>query len=173
MRDDYQSGYDNQGYHDPYEQPMQQDKPLDPAVERVRRKLMRLMIFSVAITMLLIVAVLIAVIYKVMSPASDQTPATAIQAEQQIPSAPAEAVPSVPIIPEVINRAVALPQGTRILSQSLSGDLIALETLTPEGKTELVIYDYKQGHLIAGITLQTTPDIQQPADEPVPTTPDE
>ena len=43
--------------------------------------------------------------------------------------------------------------------------MIALETLTPEGNTELVIYDYRNGHLIAGITVDTSPDAKQPVEE--------
>jgi len=167
MRDDYQSGYENLEYRDPYnQQPAYQEQPLDPAVEGVRRKLMRLMVISIGITIILILAVLVAVIYKVTT-SSNKAPAEQTQSAQTtpVPNANAEQAKPEPTVPEFIKRSIALPQGTRILSQSLSNDMIALETLTPEGNTELVIYDYRNGHLIAGITVDTSPDAKQPVEE--------
>lgn len=160
MHNDHHQDYDHMAYNDLYEQAPQQQKPLDPAVERIRRKLMRLMIISVGITILLIVAVLVGIIYKVMStPApTQQAAAQPSQIVSQLSNTSAELqnnVPQIPTKPELLNRLVDLPLGTRILSQSLSGNLISLETLTPEGKSELVIYDYKQDNLIAKITLAT------------------
>lgn len=174
MRDDYQSGYENMDYQDPYgQQPMQPQAQLDPAVERVRRKLMRLMIISIGITIVLILIILAAVIYKVTS-SSDKTSVNVTRTEANpVPGAAATAdgKTSTPDVPEFIKRSIALPQGTRILSQSLSDDMIALETLTPEGNTELVIYDYRRGHLIAGITVDTSPVAKQPIEEPATNTP--
>ena len=138
MRDDYQSGYENLEYQDPYnQQPAYQEQPLDPAVEGVRRKLMRLMVISIGITIVLILAVLAAVIYKVTT-SSNKAPAEQTQSAQTTP------VPNA-------NTEQAKPE--------------PLETLTPEGNTELVIYDYRKGHLIAGITVDTSPDAKQPVEE--------
>lgn len=174
MRDEYQSGYENADFQDPYiQQPMQQDAQLDPAVENIRRKLMRLMIISVGITIVLILIILAAVIYKVTSSSSDKTP---VEAERQVQTSPvpnsgannastAPTLNSASSVPEFIRRSIALPQGTRILSQSLSNDMIALETLTPQGNTELVIYDYRRGHLVAAITVDTSPVAKQPIEE--------
>lgn len=181
MRDDYQSGYENMDYQDdPYsQQPMQPRAQLDPAVEKVRRKLMRLMIVSIGITIVLILIILAAVIYKVTSSSSDKTPVEVTKTEanpvpgaaQNAGNAEAGAKTPAPAVPEFIKRSIALPQGTRILSQSLSNDMIALETLTPEGNTELVIYDYRRGHLIAGITVDTSPVAKQPIEEPTTNAP--
>lgn len=180
MRDDYQSGYENMDYQDPYnQQPMQPQAQLDPAVERVRRKLMRLMIVSIGITIVLILIILAAVIYKVTSSSSDKTPVEVSKTEanpvpgahQDSTGATTDGKTSTPAVPEFIKRSIALPQGTRILSQSLSNDMIALETLTPEGNTELVIYDFRRGHLIAGITVDTSPVAKQPIEEPVTNAP--
>ncbi len=174
MRDDYQSGYDDMDYQDPYnQQPTQPQAQLDPAVEKVRRKLMRLMMISIGITIVLILIILAAVIYKVTSSPSEKTPTEVSKTEASpVPGAEtdatSEAKTTSPAVPEFIRRSIALPQGTRILSQSLSNDMIALETLTPEGNTELVIYDYRQGHLVAGITVDTSPVAKQPVEEPTP-----
>lgn len=177
MRDDYQSGYENADYQDPYnQQPIQQDAQLDPAVEKIRRKLMRLMIISIGITIVLILVILAAVIYKVTSSPSDKAHLDVAKQTQTTPvpggttsandEKNAQALGAGSSVPAFIKRSIALPQGTRILSQSLSNDMIALETLTPEGNTELVIYDYRHGHLVAGITVDTSPVAKQPIEEP-------
>ncbi|EJF91629.1 hypothetical protein [Bartonella tamiae] len=162
MNDDYNSNYNQMGYQDAYDPQNPYEKPLDPAVERVRRKLMRLMIISVSVTMLLIVAVLIAVIYKVITPQTEKKANEVTPISELTPDIKTEIQTLPPEIPKFINRTIALPEGTRILSQSLSGNLIALETLTPEGGTEMIIYDYKNGHLIAGITLGTSSNAERP-----------
>ena len=117
MRDDYQSGYENLEYRDPYnQQPAYQEQPLDPAVEGVRRKLMRLMVISIGITIILILAVLVAVIYKVTT-SSNKAPAEQTQSAQTtpVPNANAEQAKPEPTVPEFIKRSIALPKGTRIL----------------------------------------------------------
>ena len=53
------------------------DAPLDPAVERVRRKVMRLMGISVAIMMVGLMAVIGAIFYKISSSGSEKTEITA------------------------------------------------------------------------------------------------
>ncbi|WP_297323583.1 hypothetical protein [uncultured Bartonella sp.] len=176
MRDEYQSGYENADFQDPYiQQPMQHDAQLDPVVENIRRRLMRLMIISVVITIVLILIILAAIIYKVTSSPSDKTP---VDTERQMQTSPVpnsganandsstnQTLKPASSVPEFIRRSIALPQGTRILSQSLSNDMIALETLTPQGNTELVIYDYRRGHLVAAITVDTSPVAKQPIEE--------
>lgn len=184
MRDDYRFGYENTDYQDPYSQPpIQQDAQLDPAVEKIRRKLMRLMLISVGITLVLILVILAAIIYKITSSPSNKmqldvnkqtqsSPIPTVSSNANIP-ANSQALTATSSAPEFIKRSIALPQGTRILSQSLSNDMIALETLTPEGNTELVIYDYRRGHLIAGITVDTSAVAKQPIEEPTTAIPDQ
>lgn len=169
MQNNHNHGYDDGDYT--YQQDHYQEAPnqntLDPAVERVRRKLMRLMIVSVSITLLLVIAVFVAVIYKATR--TPDTPATAEITQSSVPNDLAvkpinsaaetagngqNANNNLPITPPAtINREIDLPIGTRILSHSLSGDLISLETLAPSGGTELVIYNYKQGHVVARLPI--------------------
>lgn len=168
MQNNHNNGYDDNDYthqQDYYEKVPNQDT-LDPAVERVRRKLMRLMIISVTITILLVVAVFVAVIYKATR--TSQTPPVTqgevslvptdlnATATQTVGNIIAQAEPPATIIHEI-----DLPVGTRILSQSLSGDLISLETLAPSGGTELVIYNYKQGQIIARLSIPSN-DMSSP-----------
>ncbi len=53
----------------------------------------------------------------------------------------------------LVESQIDLTPGTRLLSQSLSGDLISLETLLPDGGTELVIYDYRQSRIVGRVKL--------------------
>ena len=168
MQNNHNHGYDDGDYT--YEQQYYEQAPnpnqLDPVVERVRRKLMRLMIVSVAITLLLVIAVFIAVIYKATrssdAPVTTQTEQNAVPTDVGTPqgtstqggNAPNTANNIAPVAPPAtINREIDLPVGTRILSHSLSGDLISLETLAPSGGTELVIYNYKEGRVVARLPI--------------------
>ncbi|WP_412057296.1 hypothetical protein [Bartonella sp. DGB2] len=105
------------------------EQPLDPAVERVRRKLMRLMLLSLAITILLILIVLAAVIYKIMTPTPHKSELLA---------------PSQYMLP--------LKTGEKLISQSLSGSYLSLEVVNEKGKTEILIYNYQTNTLIARLS---------------------
>ncbi|WP_332065702.1 hypothetical protein [Bartonella sp. CB189] len=118
------------------------DHPLDPAVEHVRKKLMRLMIISISVTLLLILAVLFGVIYKIVSTQSDSK-----QSNFSSPHSKSN---------EIVQHTVLLPKNTKILSQSLSEQNIVLTLLTPEGQTKFMIYNYYTGKLIAVFSVETT-----------------
>ncbi|WP_336276956.1 hypothetical protein [Bartonella sp. CB178] len=119
-----------------------QDQPLDPAVEQIRKRLMRLMIVSVSITLILILSVLFGVIYKIAAPRPDtkQVNPSSFQGKDS----------------ETTHHTLSLPRGTQILSQDLSEHNIALKVRTPEGKTQLMIYNYYTGALIAIFSVETT-----------------
>ncbi|WP_273760426.1 hypothetical protein [Bartonella sp. ML70XJBT.G] len=119
-----------------------QDLPLDPAVERVRKKLMRLMIVSIAITLILMLAVLFGVVYKII--------ATGSSAKQT------ELLSSHHKNKETLHHTLSLPQNTQILSQSLSEHNISLKILTSDGQTKFMIYNYHSGTLIAVLSVDTT-----------------
>ncbi|ATO57844.1 hypothetical protein [Bartonella sp. 1-1C] len=114
-----------------------QNTPLDPAVEQVRKKLMRLMIISISITLLLILAVFVGVIYKIIKPE------TTLKSAQSLSS-------SVP------HHTLSLPAKTQILSQSLSQQNMVLRLLTPEGQTKFMIYNYLTGELLSVFSVNIT-----------------
>lgn len=143
-----------------------QEPPLDPAMERVRRKMIRLLVISIGIMVIGLIAVLSAVVYKI-----NQTPDTAESetAQSDIPgqslganipgqSAKTDAQSqnaankSVEQLPMVESQ-LELAPGTRLLSQSLSGNLVSLETLLPDGGTEIMIYDYRQSRFVGRMRL--------------------
>ncbi|PIT68446.1 hypothetical protein CEV08_08095 [Bartonella tribocorum] len=124
--------------------PLPQDLPLDPAVERVRKKLMGLMIISVLITLFLILTVLFLIVYKVTTgSAPKQTELSSSHSKN----------------PHVIHHTLSLPKKTQILSQSLSEHNIVLKILTPEGQTKFMIYNYHTGALISVLSIETIEEI--------------
>jgi len=105
-------------------------------LQRIRRKLVRLMLGSVLITFVLIGLVLAAVIYKIMIP-SEQSANREASLEQQLD----------------------LVVGDTIVSYSLSGNVIALwkrGTMQDDGKLasdEFIFYDYRQGRVLSRLKL--------------------
>jgi len=115
----------------------QADVPLSPEVERIRRKLMRLMMVVLAITFMLVVAVLIAVIYK----ATQQPKQTSI-------------APPPPISPAISTEyELDLDAHTRLVSHLLNDPIITFETLASDGNREFIFYDYRQGRVISRLKI--------------------
>ncbi|MFQ0813336.1 hypothetical protein AVM02_15925 [Brucella anthropi] len=135
---DYQQGY----YPDEQAEPQ-----LDPAMERVRRKMIRLLAVSIGVMLIGLMAVLVAVVYKINR--APETPPV----EEARSDIPGQAAPAKPEPPKLIESQIDLTPGTRLLSQSLSGNELSLETLLPDGGTELIIYDYRESRIIGRIKL--------------------
>lgn len=116
----------------------QEEKPLDPAMENVRRKMIRLQIVSGFIMFVSLMAVFGAVVYKTMWAPAKQP--TAI-ASGGIPSdAPVAATAS-------------LPAGFVLQSSSLSGGQIMFFGKTAEGVSKALVFDIKAGSIIADVTV--------------------
>ncbi|MDR2309616.1 MAG: hypothetical protein LBE54_01375 [Brucellaceae bacterium] len=135
-------------------------------MERVRRKMIRLLIISIGIMVIGLIAVLSAVVYKI-----NQAPDTAESetAQSDIPGqSPGADIPGQAVkkdaqaqntenkaaeLPPMVESQLELAPGTRLLSQSLSGNLVSLETLLPDGGTEIMIYDYRQSRFVGRMRL--------------------
>jgi hypothetical protein len=115
------------------------DKPLDPATEKVRRKMVRLLAVSIGIMFVGLMAVLGAIVYKFSQPGNKVT-------------AQAEAV-SVPQSLEEITGTVALPTGAQINATSLSGNRVLFDVSMPDGKRDLLIWDIAAGRFAAKLSL--------------------
>ena len=116
------------------------EKPLDPAAEKVRRKLVRFVAINLGILFAAVMAVLAAVVYKsgVVGPASESAIGAAF------PS-PSETV--------FVEAAIALPAGSRIVSQSLSGDRLALHAELADGTSAIFLYDVAQRRMLGRYAL--------------------
>jgi hypothetical protein len=110
------------------------EKPLDPEVERVRRKLLRFMVFNLAILFVAFALVIGAFIYK-SSLASKRPAEQAVQA--RLPSG-ADAVAGT----------IAIPAGARIVSQTLSGKEAFLGLELADGSRSFLLYDLEAGRTL-------------------------
>jgi len=140
--------------------------PLGPELERVRRRLMRLMLVAVLVTLLLVGAVLVAVIYKITRPVPPHAHASVNQLTDSHPLPKGKQPPALMHAPA--SRDIQLAPGARLISQSIAGPLLSLETLKPDGQTELVIYDYQRGQIITRLQIAAD-NLDDPASNRPPT----
>jgi hypothetical protein len=115
----------------------QEEKPLDPALENVRRKMVRLQIVSVAIMVVSLMAVFGAVVYKTMRPAPKAVAATTAEVPSDAPVA----------------ATAALPQGFTVQSVALSGRQVLFYGATAAGQRQAIVFDYGIGRIVATISL--------------------
>lgn len=117
-----------------------EEKPLDPAVENVRRKMIRFMLINLGLLGFALIAVVGALVYK-LGTAKPETPAVA------------QPGMTVPNDSGAVEAGIALPAGSRVVSQSLSGDRISLYVEGQAGERSLLIYDVAAGRLIARVAI--------------------
>jgi hypothetical protein len=101
---------------------LEAEKPLDPAMERVRRKLARLMVVSIGIMLIGLMAVLGAVVYK--SAGSGDS------------GGPSEAV-------------IDLPDGFEISGTAISDTRILFTGTDADGTRRALSYDAQTGNIVA------------------------
>lgn len=104
------------------------EKPLDPATERVRRKLVRLLAVSIGIMLIAVMAVLSAVVYKVSSGSGGARPQPGAEL------------------------AIAIPAGADIVETSLDGDRALLRIRTATGM-QLLLVSLSDGSILASYAL--------------------
>lgn len=116
-----------------------EDEPLDPVMENVRRKMVRLQIVSSGIIIISLMAVLFAVVYKVRSRA---------EAEKTAAAPTSFTVPA----DQPLTARAALPAGFEIQSVSNSGSQI-LFWGTLNGQKKALIFDIAVGRVVADIAV--------------------
>jgi len=121
------------------EQDEQDDKPLDPAMEKVRRKMIRLQIVSGLVMFISLMAVFGAVVYKAMGPSKTATP-TASQS-MQVPS------------DQPVSATASLPQGFTIENVSFAnGDMLFYGRLA-NGTRKALVFNVQTRRFVADITI--------------------
>lgn len=113
------------------------EKPLDPAMEKVRRKMVRLLVIALGIMMIGLMAVLYAIVHKMSESGKQAAPAVA----------------AIPAGTDEISAAITLPKGAQINGESLSGTRILFDLTLPDGRRELAIYDTLEGRFVAHFAL--------------------
>ncbi|GHC76653.1 fimbrial protein [Limoniibacter endophyticus] len=103
------------------------EKPLDPAVENVRRKMIRFMAINLGLLFLALMVVVAALVYKGLSG---------------------------PVAPTAMAHGrIDLPQGAEIVSQTLDGDRLSLQLRHADGSHSFLIYDVIEGRIISRVTI--------------------
>ena len=115
----------------------QEEKPLDPALENVRRKMIRLQIISAAVMVVSLMAVFGAVVYKTMRPAAKP-------ASQAISNVPSDAPVAVTAL---------LPAGFTVQSTTLSGNQVLFYGTLASGQRQAIVFDYGIGRIVTTISL--------------------
>ncbi|MFC5586452.1 fimbrial protein [Nitratireductor kimnyeongensis] len=120
----------------PQEQEDLEQDELDPAAERVRRKMVRFMAINLGILFAAVMAVVLAFVYKTLSSRPEEPAATI-------------ALPGDPVEGKIV-----LPQGARIVSQGLDGMRVSLHLRLANGGEELRLFDLRSGRMIARFVLE-------------------
>lgn len=117
----------------------QEEKPLDPAMENVRRKMVRLQLVSGGIMMVMFMAVLAAIVYKVTQP--DPKPVATQPGGFAVPA------------DQPLKATAALPPGFVVQSTAFSGTQVLFYGTTPSGERMALIFDLSVGRIVADIAV--------------------
>ncbi|MDF1779241.1 MAG: hypothetical protein P1V13_24775 [Rhizobiaceae bacterium] len=117
----------------------EEDKPLDPEMEKVRRKMVRLLGISIAIMLVGVMAVLAGVVYKVVE--TDEAPPVATHALLVPSQAP-------------LQLTAQLPEGFSVAHVALDGNRVLFHGQGADGAARVIIFDMATARIIAEIALQ-------------------
>ena len=116
----------------------EEEAPLDPAMARVRKKMIRLLVISMSIMIIGLLSVFGAIIYKIGSNGEDEEQATTSSAQ----------------ITPGVNSSLELPAGATIKSMSLDGLNVLLQLELPDGTRQLLVYGINDQRILATITVE-------------------
>ena len=117
-----------------------EEKPLDPAAENVRRKLVRFMIVNLGLLFLALMVVIGALVYKARNaPVAGPAPAGEVQAPAGAP----------------LSGDIVLPVGAKVVSQSLSGNRISIDAELADGGRAIFVYDIAERRLIGQFAIRS------------------
>lgn len=119
------------------------EKPLDPSIEKVRRKMVRFMGINLGILFLALMVVIAALVYK------SRTSAPQVAAPAGDIQLPAGQPPLGDIEADIV-----LPVGARIVSQSISGDRISIDAELAGGERMLFVYDIAGQRLVGRFAIR-------------------
>ncbi|NUS68381.1 MAG: hypothetical protein HOQ41_08520 [Ensifer adhaerens] len=118
----------------------QEDKPLDPAMENVRRKMVKLQLVSAGVMLVMLMAVLGTIVYKLT------------RTDEKVPAQTSAAV-----VPSEapLNAVAALPAGFTVTNVALSGSQVLFYGNLPGAEPRAIVFDIGTGRIVADITVRT------------------
>lgn len=117
------------------------EAPLDPAFEKVRRKMVRLLIISSSVIILGLMAVVFSIVYRVNKLPPD---------EPAVATAPAATVDPVP----AAQQSIILPEAFVVESSSISGNRILIFGADPDGRQRIFVHDIGTGKRVTEIEIK-------------------
>lgn len=115
------------------------EKPLDPEVEKVRKKLVRFVGINLGLLFLALMVVIGALVYK----ARNAPPATPpLAGDIQVPAG------------EPLSGDIVLPVGAKVVSQSLSGNRVSIDAELADGSRAIFVYDIAERRLIGRFAIR-------------------
>ncbi|PBC06091.1 fimbrial protein [Mesorhizobium sp. WSM3860] len=116
-----------------------EEKPLDPAAEKVRRKLIRFMIVNLGLLFLALMVVIGALVYKARNaPGAGSVPADEVQAAGGAP----------------LSGDIVLPVGAKVVSQALSGNRLSIDAELADGSRSIFLYDIAERRVIGQFAIR-------------------
>ncbi|AZO52674.1 MULTISPECIES: fimbrial protein [unclassified Mesorhizobium] len=117
----------------------EQEKPLDPEVDKLRGKLIRFMAINLGLLFLALMVVIAAIVYK----SRKAPPANpALSGDVQTPAG------------EPASADIVLPVGAKVVSQSLSGDRLSIDAELADGSRAIFVYDIAERRLIGRFAIR-------------------
>lgn len=116
-----------------------EEKPLDPAVERVRRRLVRFVAINLGLLFLALMAVVVAIVYR--AGRSEPAPEAAMTS------------PLAPPTGEMLTGEIPLPGGSRLLGKNLEETRLLLDVELAGGGRALFLYDLAERRMIGRYDL--------------------
>ncbi|MEP6568105.1 MAG: fimbrial protein [Mesorhizobium sp.] len=117
-----------------------QEKPLDPEIEKVRGKLVRFMAINLGLLLLALMVVIAAIVYKARNAPSVSPP---LAGDIQVPAG------------EPLTGDIVLPVGAKIVSQSLSGNRISIDAELADGSRTIFVYDIAERRIIGSFAIRS------------------
>ena len=117
-----------------------EEKPLDPEVEKVRKKLVRFVAINLGLLFLALMVVIAALVYKTRNASPPASPPLA--GDIQVPAG------------EPRTGDIVLPVGARVISQSLSGNRVAIDAELADGSRAIFVYDITERRIIGRFAIR-------------------
>ena len=116
------------------------EKPLDPAMEKLRRRMVRLLIISSSVIIIGLMAVVFSIVYKINNSPTAAKPAPT-------PDAVSEVAPTA-------KQSITLPEDFVLQSSSIGGNRILISGTGPDGVKRLIVYDIGTGKQVTEIEIK-------------------
>ena len=115
------------------------EKPLDPGLEKVQRKLVRFIAINLGLLFLALMVVIVALVYKSRSA---KAPAPSLTSEIPVHAG------------EQLSGDIVLPVGAKIVSQSLSGNRLSIDAELVDGARTIFVYDIAERRMIGHFSIR-------------------